>query len=60
MRQNDSEVLKQIRAVCAEYLMNILPAEMAVEEIIRILQDHMHGVQKYDKRRRRSDDHQHR
>lgn len=52
MRQNDSEVLKQIRAVCAEYLMNILPAELAVEEIIRILQDHMHGERKYDKRRK--------
>lgn len=52
MKQGDSEVLKQIRAVCAEYLMRILPAEMAVEEIIRILQDHMHGVRKYGKRRK--------
>ena len=42
----DAEALKELRAICTDYLMTRLPAELAMNEIISLLQEHLRDRRK--------------
>ena len=55
----DAEALKELRAICTDYLMTKLPAELAMNEIIGLLQEHLRERKKDDRDKRGRGEHQH-